>query len=56
MVVDAWGPHDGMSPKLWPLDAETAVVRLRVLGPPGSWRLVDRRGVAQVSATFRPDR
>ena len=50
MVVDAWGPHDGMSPKLWPLDAATAVVRLEVLGPEGSWRLVDRRGVARISA------
>ncbi len=49
MVVDAWGPHDGMSPKLWPLDAEQAVVRLRVLGPAGSWRLIERRGVAQIS-------
>ena len=49
MVVDAWGPHDGMSPKLWPVDSASGEVRLRVLGPAGSWRLVGRRGVAQVS-------
>ncbi|HEX9701183.1 MAG TPA: NosD domain-containing protein [Acidobacteriota bacterium] len=50
IVVDEWGPYDWRSPKLWPLDTERSPVRLRVLGPPGDWRLRDRRGVAGVSA------
>jgi parallel beta-helix repeat protein len=50
MVVDEWGPHDGRSPKLWPVDSTTASVRLRVLGPPGSWRVTDARGVERLSA------
>jgi len=49
MVVDEWGPHDGLSPKLWPVDSAVAVVRLRVLGPEGSWRITDERGVAALS-------
>jgi parallel beta-helix repeat protein len=51
MVVDSWGPHDGLSPKLWPVDTASAAVRLRVLGPAGSWRIVERQGLASVSAT-----
>lgn len=55
MIVDHWGPYDWRSPKLWPVDTLTTPVRLRVLGPPGEWRLVSRRGVAGVSAeTGRP--
>lgn len=50
MVVDAWGPFDGRSPKLWPLDTASAPVRLRVLGPGGAWRVTDGRGLARISA------
>jgi parallel beta-helix repeat protein len=50
MVIDAWGPHDGRSPMLWPVDTATTRVRLRVLGPEGSWRVIADRGVAAVSS------
>jgi len=36
LIVDEWGPYDGRSPKLWPLDTVSAPVDLRVLGPPGA--------------------
>ncbi len=52
IVVDEWGPFDWRSPKLWPVDSTRAVpLRLRVLGPPGSWRAVARRGIAALSQT-----
>jgi parallel beta-helix repeat protein len=50
IVVDEWGPYDGRSPKLWPVDTSRDTVRLRVLGPEGNWRLTDRRGVEALSA------
>ncbi len=51
IIVDAWGPYDWRSPKLWPLDSTRSVpLRLAVLGPPGSWTLVSRRGLTAVSA------
>lgn len=49
ILVDEWGPYDYRSPKLWPSgppDAEP--LELRVLGPPGSWRLVEAQGGARV--------
>ncbi len=52
IIVDEWGPYDWRSPKLWPVpgDSTRAVpLRLAVLGPAGSWRLVSRRGIAQLS-------
>ncbi len=50
MIVDEWGPFDWKSPKLWPVDSSRAVpLRLAVLGPAGRWRVVDRRGVSQLS-------
>ncbi len=51
MVVDEWGPYDGRSPKLWPLDTGREAVRLRVLGPAGAWSVRGRRGVAGLSAS-----
>ncbi len=52
IVVDEWGPFDWRSPKLWPIDSTRAVsLRLRVLGPPGAWRLLSKTGVASLSAT-----
>ena len=51
MVVDEWGPYDWSTPRLWPLDSTRAVpLRLRTLGPGGSWQVVGRRGIAQLSA------
>jgi hypothetical protein len=51
IIVDEWGPYDWKSPKLWPVGRDDArPIRLRVLGPPGRWRIVARDGVAGVSA------
>ncbi len=50
IIVDEWGPYDWRSPKLWPVDSSRAVpLRLAVLGPAGTWRVVARRGVAALS-------
>ena len=52
IVVDDWGPYDWQSPKLWPVDSSRGVpLRLAVLGPAGSWRVVGRRGVKALSRT-----
>jgi nitrous oxidase accessory protein NosD len=52
IIVDEWGPYDWQSPKLWPVDSSRAVpLRLAVLGPAGTWRVVTRRGVAAISRT-----
>ncbi|HSG08969.1 MAG TPA: NosD domain-containing protein [Longimicrobiales bacterium] len=51
IVVDEWGPYDGLSPKLWPVDpTRRGLVRLAVLGPEGSWRVTGHRGLSAVSA------
>jgi hypothetical protein len=48
--VDEWGPYDWRSPKLWPVDSTHAVpLDLAVLGPPGTWRLVQQQGIRTVS-------
>ena len=53
IIVDEWGPYDWKSPKLWPAFAPprpaTApqaddVVPLKVLGPPGTWKVRSVRG------------
>ena len=50
IIVDEWGPYDYRSPKLWPVDsAHELPLRLRVLGPPGRWRVSQQRGIAAVS-------
>jgi hypothetical protein len=50
IVVDEWGPFDWQSPKLWPVDSTRAVpLGLAVLGPPGRWRVITRRGIARLS-------
>jgi nitrous oxidase accessory protein NosD len=62
IIVDEWGPFDWKSPKLWPvLPADGTLpfrrraksdgafdreVRLNVLGPEGTWKLVSARGAA----------
>jgi parallel beta-helix repeat protein len=50
IVVDEWGPYDWRSPKLWPVDSSRSTpLSLRVLGPPGRWKVIDRRGIAGLS-------
>jgi parallel beta-helix repeat protein len=49
IVVDEWGPYDGSSPKLWPVDTAQAPARLMVLGPPGRWRVTSQFGVDALS-------
>ncbi|MGH7651153.1 MAG: NosD domain-containing protein [Gemmatimonadaceae bacterium] len=52
IIVDNWGPYDYRSPKLWPVDSSREIpLRLRVLGPAGTWRLMNQRGVASISST-----
>jgi len=50
IIVTESGPYDWRSPLLWPADSTRATpLRLRVVGPEGEWRVVDRRGVSAVS-------
>ncbi|HSJ63191.1 MAG TPA: right-handed parallel beta-helix repeat-containing protein [Gemmatimonadaceae bacterium] len=50
IIVDEWGPYDYRSPKLWPVDSSRSTpLTLRVFGPGGAWRVVERRGVASLS-------
>ena len=50
IVVDEWGPYDYRSPKLWPAgDPEASPLELRVMGPPGRWRLIASRGGARIA-------
>jgi parallel beta-helix repeat protein len=52
IIVDEWGPYDWRSPKLWPVDSShQSPLHLRVLGPPGRWRVVSRRGLVGVMPT-----
>jgi parallel beta-helix repeat protein len=51
IIIDEWGPYDWRSTKLWPVDSgRGAAIRLRVLGPAGTWRVVGRRGLGTISA------
>jgi nitrous oxidase accessory protein NosD len=51
IIVDEWGPYDWTSAKLWPSGrSDETPLRLRVLGPAGSWKLDQVRGAA-LSAT-----
>jgi parallel beta-helix repeat protein len=52
IIVDEWGPYDYRYPKLWPADSTRAIpLRLVVHGPPGSWSVVSRTGVQDISAS-----
>ncbi|HJQ12357.1 MAG TPA: right-handed parallel beta-helix repeat-containing protein [Gemmatimonadaceae bacterium] len=52
IIVDDWGPYDYRSPKLWPVDsAHELPLRLRSLGPPGRWRVIEQRGITPLSKT-----
>jgi parallel beta-helix repeat protein len=47
IIVDEWGPYDWLSPKLWPKGRSDArPLTLRVLGPPGEWRVSKVTGAA----------
>ena len=47
IIVDEWGPYDWQSPKLWPDGRSDArPLKLRVLGPPGTWRVGSVRGAS----------
>ncbi|MDX2208643.1 MAG: NosD domain-containing protein [Gemmatimonadales bacterium] len=51
IIVDKWGPYDWQSPKLWPVGrSDQSPQPLRVLGPPGVWRVVGLEGVMALSA------
>ena len=50
IIVDEWGPYDWKSPKLWPEGRDTLPLKLRVLGPPGEWKVSSLRG-----ATIEPE-
>ena len=50
IIVTPWGPYDWQSPLLWPADSSRRnPLTLRVLGPAGRWRVVERRSIASVS-------
>jgi nitrous oxidase accessory protein NosD len=45
IIVDEWGPYDWKSPKLWPAGrSDVFPLTLRVLGPPGAWKVASVRG------------
>jgi len=47
IIVDEWGPYDWKSPKLWPEGrSDVSPLKLRVLGPPGDWKIASVRGAA----------
>jgi parallel beta-helix repeat protein len=54
IVVDEWGPYDWKSPKLWPVLDQPGLrgpdyvrtLKLRVLGPPGVWQVMQLTGAA----------
>jgi parallel beta-helix repeat protein len=51
IVINEWGPYDYRSPILWPTDSSHEIpLRLRVLGPPGDWRVTGQRGIGIVSS------
>ncbi|HET7695899.1 MAG TPA: right-handed parallel beta-helix repeat-containing protein [Vicinamibacterales bacterium] len=54
IIVDEWGPYDWKSPKLWPQGRSDATpLKLRVLGPPGEWKVASLRGASLDAASGR---
>lgn len=50
IIVTEWGPFDWRSPLLWPVDSSWRTpLPLRVLGPRGTWRVVEQHGIARLS-------
>jgi hypothetical protein len=51
IIVDEWGPYDWKLPKLVQVrGTPSSSFQLLTLGPPGSWRVVDRRGTDSLSS------
>ena len=51
ILVDEWGPVDFRSPVLWPRSPRKQVEQdFELVGPAGSWRVVETSGVAWMSA------
>jgi nitrous oxidase accessory protein NosD len=49
IIVDEWGPYDWKSPKLWPAGKpDENPLKLRVLGPPGQWKVKSVSGASVV--------
>lgn len=47
-----WGPYDFKSPIIWntnPVDASDTM-RFEIIGPAGSWKIVQQRGVKEISS------
>ncbi len=45
IIVDEWGPYDYKSPKVWPAGTTSdRPLKLRILGPEGTWRLLSASG------------
>ena len=52
IIVDAWGPYDYLSPKLWPAGPSSdRPLKLRVLGPAGRWKVASIRGARAASSS-----
>ncbi len=59
IIVDEWGPYDWKSPKLWPVLDQPGLkgpvygktLKLRVLGPPGLWQVMQLRGATLAPRT-----
>ena len=50
IIIDAWGPYDYLSPKLWPAATPgERPLRLRILGPDGRWTLSSVRGATSAA-------
>src|SRR6185369_3839711 len=51
IIVDEWGPYDWQKPGLFPLPfSSDSAFRLRAVGPAGTWKLLNRRGIAVLSS------
>lgn len=50
ILVDEWGPYDFKSPIAWPRGEANGKQQLELLGPTGTWKLVEQRGVSGVSS------
>jgi hypothetical protein len=60
MLIDEWGPYDFKRPILWPRGQDTTpgaagapdttVRHFEILGPQGSWKVADLKGVQSISA------
>ncbi|HET8632975.1 MAG TPA: right-handed parallel beta-helix repeat-containing protein [Gemmatimonadales bacterium] len=50
IIITEWGPYTWRYPLLWPVGrSDTVPLRLRVLGPPGRWRVLAGSDIASLS-------